>query len=238
MGRYTTVQAYADNNQNMRSVSYEQATGSDQTKTGAVRPEKVDNPYGSTAGAGSGDFHVYRHARAREMARMKRLDEEEAEREADADFNKKISEWKSEEDQRTEKRRRKRQREKEAKLRKKNMKLGGVAVAASGSDKNIADNAVDEEEFHYTPIHAAIKGGEGGPKNVGPKDSNRVDDDDPKKVSSRYDLFANDGSFLEMMKTRLADEAKREQAPNQSLAMTGLIHEPKEVDAHEEGHSR
>lgn len=34
MGRYTSVQAYADNNANMRSVSYEQATGSSDAKGG------------------------------------------------------------------------------------------------------------------------------------------------------------------------------------------------------------
>ena len=56
MGRYSSVQAYADSNSNMRSVSYEQATGSSEVKKGAVKAEKVSNPYGSTAGAGSGEY--------------------------------------------------------------------------------------------------------------------------------------------------------------------------------------
>ena len=48
--------------------------------------EKVVNPYGSTAGAGSGEFHVYRHARARELSRWKQLDKEEQEQLLDKEF--------------------------------------------------------------------------------------------------------------------------------------------------------
>lgn len=57
MGRYTTVQAFADNSGSMRAVSYDQAVGASASAPaakGPVRTEKVENPYGSTAGAGSG----------------------------------------------------------------------------------------------------------------------------------------------------------------------------------------
>src|SRR5210317_1219634 len=128
MGRYTTVQVHADNNPNNRVVDYAQATGaatSDGSTAaaaarGPVVAEKVDNPYGSTAGAGSGEFHVYRHARAREMARWKKINEDEAEMKAEEEFQKKVAHDTQVEDEKTAKRRKKRERAKEAKRRKKN----------------------------------------------------------------------------------------------------------------------
>src|SRR5690242_8939401 len=39
-------------------------------------PDIVTNVQGSSAGAGSGEFHVYKAARRRERERLKRLDEE------------------------------------------------------------------------------------------------------------------------------------------------------------------
>eukprot|EP00339_Tiarina_fusa_P003781 CAMPEP_0117078338 /NCGR_PEP_ID=MMETSP0472-20121206/55234_1 /TAXON_ID=693140 ORGANISM="Tiarina fusus, Strain LIS" /NCGR_SAMPLE_ID=MMETSP0472 /ASSEMBLY_ACC=CAM_ASM_000603 /LENGTH=99 /DNA_ID=CAMNT_0004805039 /DNA_START=114 /DNA_END=409 /DNA_ORIENTATION=- len=92
MGRYSSVQAYADNNSNVRSISYEEATGSKDKKGGAVKAEKVSNPYGSTAGAGSGDFHVYRHARAREAMRWQQLDASEQAKQEDSEFRRKLEE--------------------------------------------------------------------------------------------------------------------------------------------------
>lgn len=169
MGRYTTVQAYADNNPNMRAVDYAQATGAaaaassssnsgDNKNRGPVITEKVDNPYGSTAGAGSGEFHVYRHARAREMARWEQINAIEAERKAEQEFQTKVAQDAKEEQEKTEKRRRKRERAKDAKRRKKNMMLGGVDIGVGneirGSRNN--DHEDDEEdEFEYTPIIAS-----------------------------------------------------------------------------------
>lgn len=205
MGRYTTVQAYADNNQNMRSVSYEQASASASSGAapGAVRPEKVNNPYGSTAGAGSGEFHVYRHARSREMARVKKLDEEEEQRKLDAEFRQKFAKDKEEEERRTEKRRKKRLREKEAKRRRKNMKLGGVGGNV------VEENArADEEEFSYVPVHARTEHSDAAkPERVdSPVNSTEATGKakDPKEEEDPSNVpFANDGSFLEMMKRKL-----------------------------------
>uniref|UniRef100_A0A6S9D7T2 DUF1168 domain-containing protein n=3 Tax=Ditylum brightwellii TaxID=49249 RepID=A0A6S9D7T2_9STRA len=191
MGRYTTVQAYADNNPNMRSVSYDQATGKTEPSSstagaGAVKPEKVDNPYGSTAGAGSGEFHVYRHARSREMARMAQLEYEEKQQLLHEDFEKRKHEMETEEERKTAKRRKKRMRGKESKMRKKNMKLGGVGLQEDGTGGENLEGG--EEEFEYTPTHRQIE--------------NKGDNDDAEKIE-----FKNDGSFLEMMKKKLAAEA-------------------------------
>lgn len=228
MGRYTTVQAYADNNPSMRAVSYDQATGqtSDNATAsaadrGPIQTEKVDNPYGSTAGAGSGEFHVYRHARAREMARWKKINEDEAEVKAENEFQQKWSVETAMEDEKTAKRRNKRQRAKDAKKRKKNMKLGGVGFDAGGKgsgDDEKGQNAGDDE-FDYTPIAAAAEGA---------RKSYDENDDDVKKIASSNDdknsgegeedekpkaiennigpasAFPNDGSFLERMKKEMA----------------------------------
>jgi len=68
MGRYSSVQAYSDQNPNMRQVQITTSSANNTTTTSTtkLKTEKVNNPYGSTAGAGSGEFHVYRHSRQRE----------------------------------------------------------------------------------------------------------------------------------------------------------------------------
>jgi len=144
MGRYTTIQAYADNNPCMRSVKYEAAAG-EQSQTKHVKPEKVDNPYGSTAGAGSGEFHVYRHARSREMERMKNIDKEQKENVLELEFRSIVEKNKVIQEGRTEKRRNKRKRQMEAKKRKKNIKKMGIDI----NEKR--EEAVDEDEFSYEP---------------------------------------------------------------------------------------
>merc|ERR1712238_88744 len=167
------------NNPNMRSVPYPEKapsssdknnnnSSSDNNKRGAPNPEKVDNPYGSTAGAGSGEFHVYRHARSREITRLKQLDDDDIERTTQHNYQTKINDWKRIDDNRTNKNRKKRMREKEAKLRKKNLKLGGIIGISNDKDHQQqqqqdqhADDDGDgngsgvnneEEEFEYTPL--------------------------------------------------------------------------------------
>jgi hypothetical protein len=193
MGRYSSVQAYADNNTNTRVVPYEQATGGGAAPK-PVKAEKVTNPYGSTAGAGSGEFHVYRHARAREIERWKTLDEEEREHLMRQDFEKQLETNKMEEEGKTAKRRKKRQRQKEAKMRKKNLKLSGI-LADVDDEK---DTNLDDDEFTYEPDH--------GRANDEEKNAEKSDDAEESKETSKLP-FANDGSFLEQMKHRLEEES-------------------------------
>jgi hypothetical protein len=47
-----------------------------QVSTKLVQPERLVTQSGATAGAGSGEFHVYRAQRRREMERLKKMDKE------------------------------------------------------------------------------------------------------------------------------------------------------------------
>jgi hypothetical protein len=71
----------SDNNPRVASLPYEEASGGreinpdDDKPIAKVVSEKVDNVSGSSAGAGSGDFHTYRHARRREFFRLAKIEE-------------------------------------------------------------------------------------------------------------------------------------------------------------------
>ena len=125
------------------------------------------NPYGSTAGAGSGEFHVYRHARQREMERIQQLSQDEQNKLKDEEFYDKIQKDKEEQEAKTAKKRKKRQRQKEAKQRKKNLALAGI--------------------------------GEQAPVN---KDESKI----------VVEEIPNDGSFLERMKQKLAEESETKES--------------------------
>jgi len=145
MPKFSTVQAYSDSNSNVQTVSYQQATGGASDGKGErVKTEKVVNAYGSTAGANSGEFHVYRQARAREMGRMETLRIEKEKRESDLEFQQLVMENKRQDEERTAKRRKKRQRQKEAKKRKQNLEKAGIALDHDDDDD-------DDDEFAMAP---------------------------------------------------------------------------------------
>jgi len=82
-------------------------------------PDFVRNVMGSSAGAGSGEFHVYRHLRRKELSRLKELEEMSHSEKLDQEFKKRLEESKQKARERTLKKKmkrdRKRQREKELK---------------------------------------------------------------------------------------------------------------------------
>ena len=75
-------------------------------------PEIVNNVQGSSAGAGSGEFHVYKASRRREFERLKRMDEEVAEEAAAKEYNAKMAELKKRDAEKTNKNRARREKKK------------------------------------------------------------------------------------------------------------------------------
>ncbi|XP_024063434.1 PRKR-interacting protein 1 [Terrapene carolina triunguis] len=86
-------------------------------------PEFVRDVMGSSAGAGSGEFHVYRHLRRREYQRQDFMDAMAEKQKLDEEYQKKLEKNKIIAEEQTAKRRRKRQKLKEKKLLAKKSKL-------------------------------------------------------------------------------------------------------------------
>jgi hypothetical protein len=84
-------------------------------------PEIVANVQGSSAGAGSGEFHVYKASRRREYERLRLMDEEVKEEEEEKAAREKREELEKKDREKTEKNRLKREK---ARLRKERAKKG------------------------------------------------------------------------------------------------------------------
>merc|ERR1712018_1112928 len=86
-------------------------------------PEFVYNVMGSSAGAGSGEFHVYRQIRRKEFARQKHLEESKSKDELNEAYHAKLEENEREAEERTAKKRAKRQKKKEKMKKNKKVKV-------------------------------------------------------------------------------------------------------------------
>lgn len=89
----------------------------------APPPEIVANVQGSSAGAGSGEFHVYKASRRREYERLRLMQSEVDREKGDAEWEKQREETKRKDEEKTEKNRRRREKKKAA--RSGNKKEGG-----------------------------------------------------------------------------------------------------------------
>lgn len=112
-------------------------------------PEFVRDVMGSSAGAGSGEFHVYRHLRRREYQRQDFLDKMSEKQNADQNYLDKVEQNKKAAEERTAKRRKKRDKLKQKKLMAKKAKMDSKDKKEdeedSSSDSNKGEDDDDEE---------------------------------------------------------------------------------------------
>lgn len=103
-------------------------------------PEFVRNIMGSSAGAGSGEFHVYRHLRRKEYARQKFISEQAVKEDRDKDFKARLEQNKRKAEEKTERKRLKRLKKKQ---KRKNIKK---TKTSDGNKTDEDDDSEDEEE--------------------------------------------------------------------------------------------
>ncbi|XP_030648725.1 PRKR-interacting protein 1 homolog [Chanos chanos] len=109
-------------------------------------PEFVRDVMGSSAGAGSGEFHVYRHLRRREYQRQDFLDRLSEKQKLDLDYLEKVKENQKAAEERTAKRRKKREKMKQKKLMAKKAKLESKKDGDSEEEASSSEQEKEEEE--------------------------------------------------------------------------------------------
>jgi len=114
-------------------------------------PDFVRNVMGSSAGAGSGEFHVYRHIRRREYARQKAIKIVSEKEKKDNEFKEKLESNQKTAEERTAKKRAKRLKKKQlAKKLKPNSKIQDHKIDESDSKTSGSDSDGSPDEIVQT----------------------------------------------------------------------------------------
>ncbi|TMW43137.1 hypothetical protein DOY81_011781 [Sarcophaga bullata] len=108
-------------------------------------PTFVRNVMGSSAGAGSGEFHVYRHLRRKEYARQKIIQSKSLQEQLDEEYRNKLEENRRRAEEKTAKKRAKRQKKKRL-----SKKPKGSAPVSNNSEIMSEESSSDSSERDHT----------------------------------------------------------------------------------------
>ncbi|KAG0248306.1 hypothetical protein BG011_000219 [Mortierella polycephala] len=115
-------------------------------KRGPKEPKDyVKNVQGSSAGAGSGEFHVYRAGRRREYARLRNMELESKEEREQREYEERVTAKRAEDEEKTEKNRSKRQRRKQRANNNKLSKKNPDTQSESENDEKEKDNKTEDK---------------------------------------------------------------------------------------------
>ncbi|XP_061741833.1 PRKR-interacting protein 1 homolog [Nerophis ophidion] len=109
-------------------------------------PEFVRDVMGSSAGAGSGEFHVYRHLRRREYQRQDFLDKMSSRYNKEQAYLDKVEQNRTDAEERTAKRRKKREKLKLKKMMAKKAKLDSKGDQEEAKSSSSSSEEEEEEE--------------------------------------------------------------------------------------------
>ncbi|XP_002066067.2 PRKR-interacting protein 1 homolog [Drosophila willistoni] len=125
-------------------------------------PTFVRNVMGSSAGAGSGEFHVYRHLRRKEYARQKNIQHQSAQEAADSAFQQKLEDNRRSAEEKTAKKRAKRLKKKQRAKRPREQKQSASSTqeqkesessgSASENEEHSQDNTEESKEETLVPV--------------------------------------------------------------------------------------
>lgn len=166
-------------------------------KKGIQVPEFVRNVMGSSAGAGSGEFHVYRHLRRKEYTRQKMIDEKGKRERLDDEYHEKLEENKRKMEEKTAKNR--------AKRLKRKQKLNMKRKLSKGSSKNISaskGSTTEEEDSDEE------------------KSSGNTDDEQEKETQYDDELKDKMKAEGEQEKETQADDQEEETKANEQIKET------------------
>ncbi|KAF7512862.1 hypothetical protein GJ744_011965 [Endocarpon pusillum] len=124
-------------------ISIPQPTSSTSKTASYTPPEIVANVQGSSAGAGSGEFHVYKASRRREYERIRGMEEEAKREKEDEEWERRERERRERDEREREKNRRRREKKKKSNKNKGQVK-GGDGDGDGGDGGQATKDEVDK----------------------------------------------------------------------------------------------
>ncbi|XP_061395388.1 PRKR-interacting protein 1 homolog [Musca vetustissima] len=109
-------------------------------------PTFVRNVMGSSAGAGSGEFHVYRHLRRKEYARQKMIQQKSLQEQLDDEYQQKIEENRRKAEEKTAKKRAKRLKKKQRAKKPRQQKAPSESTKSNEDDGNTSSDCSEDND--------------------------------------------------------------------------------------------